>query len=232
MPKRKKKLIKGVQAIDIGDKGQTIGKTPEGEVVIINGGCVPGDTVDFLALRKKKGLKFGITKAVTELSEDRVEPRCEHFDHCGGCKWQNLNYHAQLKYKYQNVAQAIKRIAKDDDEKVSNIIGCDQQYTYRNKLEYSFSSKRWLTEEEIASGYDYSQEGGLGFHISGAFDKVLEINKCHLQDDYSNKVRNKIRELASSHNWSYYDIRNHKGFLRNIVVRNTSEVLWMLTMIF
>ena len=232
MPKRRKKIIEGVKAIDLGDKGQTIGKTPEGEVVIINGGCVPGDVIDYVALRKKKGLKFGITKQVVEFSQDRVEPVCQHFGTCGGCKWQNLSYEAQLKYKHQYVSQAIKRLAKDDEAKVSAIVGCDQLYEYRNKLEYSFSTKRWLTIEEIESGEDYGNEQGLGFHVAGAFDKVLNIEKCHLQDDYTNKIRNTIRTLAKEHDWSYYDIRNHHGLLRNVMIRNTSTGSWMFTMIF
>ncbi len=232
MAKRKKKIIENVVAIDVGDKGHTIGRTQEGEIVIINGGCVPGDTIDFLHLRKKKGLKFGLVQRITQYSVDRVASFCEHFGTCGGCKWQNLDYTAQLKYKYQAVSQAIRRIAKDDQDKVSEIIACDKISEYRNKLEYSFSSKRWLTDEEIASGQDYSHQAGLGFHIAGAFDKVLNIDKCHLQEDLSNQIRNQIGAIAKEKNWKYYDIRNNHGFLRNIVIRNTTIGEWMVTVVF
>ncbi len=228
---RKKRVIPDVLAIDIGDKGQTIGRTKEGEIVIINGGCVPGDTIDFLYLRKKKGLKFGQVKEIKSFSTDRVNPQCQHFGICGGCKWQNLSYKAQLKFKQTAVEQAIKRIAKDEEQKVETIVACKETYEYRNKLEYSFSSKRWLTLEEIKSNADFSKSNGLGFHISGAFDKVLQIEKCHLQNDLSNQIRKEVAQIAEKHQLTYYNIREHKGFFRNIIIRNSTIGEWMVTLV-
>lgn len=228
---RKKKIIPNVLAIDMGDKGQTIGKTEEGEIVIINGGCVPGDRIDFLYLKKKKGLKFGQVKEITEYSSERIDAKCSHFGTCGGCKWQNLSYSSQLNYKEKIVKQAIKRIAKDDESKVEPIMGCEDIFEYRNKLEYSFSSKRWLTYEEINSDEDFSDSKGLGFHIAGAFDKVLQIEKCHLQDNLSNQIRNRIAAIAEEHNLTYYNLRDHIGFFRNVIVRNTTLDEWMVTLI-
>lgn len=229
---RKKKVIEDIKVIDIADKGHAIGRAPSGEIVIILGGVVPGDTIDMIYTRKKKGIKHGFLKEIKELSTHRVAAKCEHFGTCGGCKWQNLDYAQQAIHKENAVKQAIKRIAKDDETKVNDILRASDIYYYRNKLEYSFSTKRWLTKEEIDSEVDYSNRSGLGFHISGAFDKVLDIQKCHLQDDLSNDIRNTLRDLASEYQWSYYDIRNHEGLLRNIMVRNSTLGQWMITFIF
>ena len=229
---RRKQVLTDIEVIDIADKGHAIGKTQEGEVVILLGGTVPGDKVDMRVHRKKKGLKHGYVTSIKSLSTDRVEARCQHFGTCGGCKWQSLDYSKQAELKERSVRNAIKRIAKDDESKVATIRAAESIYNYRNKLEYSFSTKRWLSEEEIRSGEQIEQRSGLGFHISGAFDKVLQIEKCHLQDDFSNQIRNQLGELAMSKGWSYYDIRNHKGLLRNVMVRNSTTGQWMITFIF
>lgn len=214
------------------DKGHAVGRTTEGEIVILLGGTVPGDTVDMRVHRKKKGLKHGYVTAITKFSKDRVDAKCQHFGTCGGCKWQNLHYKVQSELKERTVSQVIRRIAKDDENKVAPIKTCEKTYLYRNKLEYSFSTKRWLTEEEIRSDEHIEQRRGFGFHIAGAFDKVLEIEKCHLQDDFSNTIRNTLRDLAAEHNWSYFDIRRHVGLLRNVVVRNSTLGEWMITFVF
>ncbi|MCL4117835.1 UNVERIFIED_CONTAM: hypothetical protein GTU68_016412 [Idotea baltica] len=214
------------------DKGHAVGRTSEGEIVILLGGTVPGDTVNMRVHRKKKGLKHGYVMGITEYSKDRVEAKCQHFGTCGGCKWQHLDYKVQGELKERTVRQVIRRIAKDDEQKVEPIRVADKTYLYRNKLEYSFSTKRWLTEEEIKSDEHIEQRRGFGFHIAGAFDKVLEIQKCHLQDDFSNTIRNTLRELAAEHDWSYYDIRKHVGLLRNVVVRNSTLGEWMITIVF
>ena len=229
---RRKVIIEDVLALDIADKGQIIGKTQAGEVVVIEKGCVPGDTIDFVVNRKKKGLRHGFVHVLKKLSTDRVVPFCEHFGVCGGCKWQNLAYGKQLELKEMAVRQAIKKIAKEDGAKVQTIKGADQIKEYRNKLEYTFSSKRWLTNEEINSQEDYTNSTGLGFHIAGAFDKVLNLNTCHLQEDLTNKIRNKLGEIATEKGFSYYDIKNNHGFLRNIMIRNTLIGEWMVTIIF
>ena len=229
---RRKQVIEDVQVIDIADKGHAIGRSPNGEIVILYGGTVPGDSVTMRVARKKKGIKHGYVQNVQRYSEDRTEPRCQHFGVCGGCKWQNLVYAQQARLKENAVRQAIRRIAKDDEGKVGNIRTADPIYSYRNKLEYTFSTRRWLTPEEIQSGSDFSERSGLGFHIAGAFDKVLDIEQCHLQDDLSNTIRNKLRKLANENDWSFFDIRGNHGLLRNIIVRNTTLGQWMVTMIF
>ncbi len=230
---RKKRVIEGVEAIDIGDKGKVIARTAEGEIVMVDEGCVPGDVIDFIYMRKKKGLKAGKVKRIVKESEWRVDPFCEHFGVCGGCKWQNLDYQKQIELKERSVINAIKRIAKDDESKVDSILGCEQTERYRNKLEYTFSTKRWLTDEEIASGEDFSSEGGaVGFHRAGVFDKVVPIDQCHLQNDLTNIIRNRIAEIAKTHDMSFYNIKGHEGFLRNVILRNTIAGEWMLTMIF
>lgn len=229
---RRKTEIENVLAIDIGNKGQIIGKAPDGEIVVIMKGCVPGDTIDFIVNKKKKGLKHGFVKTIKKLSPDRVAPFCEHFGTCGGCKWQNLSYAKQLELKEEAVRQAIKRIAKDDSTKVLPIKGSDKIKEYRNKLEYTFSSKRWLTDEEVHSGADFSNRSGLGFHIAGAFDKVLHLDKCHLQEDLSNQIRNKTTEICEKAGYTFYDIRNNQGLMRNLMIRNTRTGQWMVTVIF
>ncbi len=229
---RKKRIIEDIEVIDIADKGNAIGKAPSGEIVILLGEAVPGDTVDMVYTKKKKGLKHGFVTEFKSKSSHRVEAKCDHFGTCGGCKWQHLDYAQQAMHKENAVKQAIRRIAKDDESKVNPIKTASKIYNYRNKLEYSFSTKRWLTIEEINSEEQFDQRPGLGFHISGAFDKVLNVDKCHLQDDYSNTVRNTLRDLAIENKWSFYDIRNNHGLLRNIIVRNTTLGQWMITIIF
>jgi len=229
---RRKQVIQNVAIVDIADKGHAIGRTMDGEVVILLGGTVPGDVVDMRVHRKKKGLKHGYVTEIKSHSSDRVKPQCGHFGTCGGCKWQNLDYGIQASLKERMVQQAIKRIAKDDESKVAPIRQAKNIYQYRNKLEYSFSTKRWLTEEEIGSGEVIEKKSGLGFHIAGAFDKVLQIEKCHLQDDLSNQIRNTLGQLALDNQWSFYDIRNHKGLLRNLMIKNTTLGEWMVTFIF
>ena len=203
---RKKRIIEEVDIIDIADRGHSIGKTTEGEIVIVMDQAVPGDKIDLIYTKKKKGLKHGLVERYVHFSSYRVDARCDHFGTCGGCKWQHFDYTQQLHHKENSVRQSIRRIAKDDEEKVESILGAEDLYNYRNKLEYSFASKRWLTIEEIQSGKNFDHERGLGFHISGAFDKVLNIEQCHLQDDYSNTIRNTLRDLAAVHNLSLIHI--------------------------
>ena len=229
---RRKKILENLKVIDLADRGHAIGKTEDGEIILINGGVVPGDIVDVIVTKKKKGLKFGFVKEIISQSPKRVPPVCEHFGNCGGCKWQNLRYEDQAFYKENTVRETIKRIAKDDPSKVGTIRKSDQIYSYRNKLEYTFSTKRWLTREEIESNVDYANRPGLGFHVSGAFDKVVDIETCHLQENLSNEIRNFIKVFALENNFSFYDIRKNHGFLRNIIIRNSTLGHWMVTIIF
>ena len=229
---RRKKAIAGVEIIDIGDKGHAVGKTPEGEIVILMDQPIPGDIVNMVVTRKKKSLKHGFVTEYVQRSKHKVDPQCSHFGDCGGCKWQHFDYNQQALLKENAVRQTIGRIAKDDPEKVGSIKKADRIFKYRNKLEYSFSTKRWLTQSEIDSGENFDFRPGLGFHIAGAFDKILHIDECILQESLSNDIRNRLHILANTRGYGYYDIRNNKGLLRNLVIRNTREGQWMVTIIF
>jgi len=228
---RKKKVYKDVQMTGIADKGMAVGRDKEGIVYFVDG-AVPGDNADVLVLRKKSSFRKGIVDRFNSYSEERTEPLCDHFGVCGGCKWQNLDYEAQLKYKQKAVLDAFERIAKIRPERFEQIIGCDQLFEYRNKMEYSFSHRRWVTSEEIASGEDIDFGQAVGFHRAGSFDKVVQVDKCHLQDDLSNRIRNFIHKLALERNYSYYNSRDHIGFLRNLRIRNSTLGEWMVLVIF
>ena len=157
-----------------------------------------------------------------EFSEHRVDPVCDHFGACGGCKWQNMNYDRQLFYKNQEVYNNLKRIGKIELPEFEPILGSEKQFFYRNKMEFSFSNSRWLTEKEIQSEEDYSNQNALGFHIPRMWDKILDITKCHLQEDPSNAIRNAIRSFANEHNLPFFNPRNHEGLLRTLMIRTAS----------
>jgi len=229
--RRKKKIIEKVEVVDIADKGHAIGRTPEGEIILIDG-AVPGDNIDTLILRKKKGMKFGKVLKTNSFSSFRQTPFCDHFDLCGGCKWQNLDYKKQTELKENAVRAAIRRIAQDDENKVEPILEAQKIKFYRNKLEYAFSNKRWITDEEIQSGETIADRAAVGFHRAGAFDKVVAIEQCHLQENLSNDIRNFIRDLALQKGFSFYDIRNNHGLFRNLIVRNSMLGEWMITVVF
>jgi 23S rRNA (uracil1939-C5)-methyltransferase len=167
-----------------------------------------------------------------EYSPDRIVPECEHFGTCGGCKWQHLPYSLQLRYKEKQVKDNLTRIGKIDLTEINPIIGSSEIFNYRNKLEFTFSNKRWLTSEEVQSGSAYEKECALGFHIPGLFDKVLDIKKCHLQPDPSNQIRNAVREYALKNDLSFFDLREQNGFLRNLVIRNSLEGNVMVIAVF
>ncbi len=228
---RKKKSVPDLLITGIADKGKAVGRTDSGEVIFVDG-VVPGDVVDVLVIRKKKSMSEAVVTAFKKYSEDRVSPKCLHFGVCGGCKWQNLSYDAQLKHKFQTVKDSIRRIAKLDENIVQPIIGCENNLLYRNKLEYSFSSKRWLTTKEASSDEVIDRNGALGFHKAGYFDKIVDIDQCLLQDDLTNKIRNFVRQYAIENSYSFYDLRAHEGLLRNMIVRNTTDGQWMVVVIF
>ncbi len=229
--KQKKKMVYDVPVVDVADRGKSVAKDAEGKVYFIDK-AVPGDVVDILVLKKKKSFFQGIVKEYKQLSEDRVEARCAHFGVCGGCKWQHLDYEAQLKFKSNTVVNAMTRIGKLDAGLIDPIKGAKKIFNYRNKLEYSFSSKRWLTDAEIQTDGKIDQSPALGFHAPGAFDKVVDVEQCHLQDDLSNDIRNFTREYTHKHEMEYYDARAHTGLMRNMVVRNTTLGHWMIIMSF
>ena len=228
---RKPKIARDILISGIADKGMCVGRDAEGKVYFITD-CVPGDTVDAVIKKKKKGVPFGFAIEIKNHSPHRVDPFCEHFGVCGGCKWQHLDYKIQLEQKEQQVKDAIRRIAKVEPKEFLPILGNKTLSHYRNKLEFSFSNKRWITEEEVAEGHPIEQRKALGFHRPGTFDKVVDINECHLQNDVSNRIRNHVRELTLSEEYKYYDIRGNHGFLRQMVVRTNRKGEVMLILIF
>lgn len=218
--KRERKIFKNVTITGIADRGKGIGRSEEGEVIFVER-VAPGDVVDVQSLRKKKGVNQGYPLEFIKLSEDRVEPKCEHFEECGGCKWQHLDYKKQVSEKDRVVRDAVKRIAKVEVENFQDILACEDIFYYRNKMEYAFCNKRWLTNEEIASGVSNEQKV-LGFHRAGAFDKILHIDKCWLQYEPSNEIRNFVFELAVEQGLSFDDPKAKTGFMRNVMIRISS----------
>ncbi|MEZ4907370.1 MAG: 23S rRNA (uracil(1939)-C(5))-methyltransferase RlmD [Saprospiraceae bacterium] len=226
-----KKYIENFDIVDIADRGKAVGKSKDGKVVFLTG-VVPGDKAEVLIYKKRKGNLEGKVVRILEESPFRVKPVCSHFEYCGGCKWQNLNYEKQLEYKDNQVKASLQRIAKVETEKFLPILGSEEEYYYRNKLEFSFSNKRWLTDEEVKSEIDINQENVLGFHASGNFEKIIPIEHCYLQADPSNQIRNFIRDFTLDKNYSYWDAKNHLGLMRNIIVRTSSLGQVMVTISF
>lgn len=192
------------------------------ELVIFVPYVVPGDVVDLQVKRKKNHYAEAVAVKFHEKSPLRTEPFCSHFGVCGGCKWQCLSYEEQLKYKQKQVFDNLTRIGKVELPEFRPILGSEKTRFYRNKLEFTFSNKRWLTEEEVKQDVKYDQMNAVGFHILGAFDKVLAIDKCWLQDDISNQIRNAVRDYAYAHNFPFFDLRTQEGLLRNIMIRTSS----------
>ncbi|MGE0567300.1 MAG: 23S rRNA (uracil(1939)-C(5))-methyltransferase RlmD [Bacteroidia bacterium] len=202
----------------------------EGWVVFIKG-AVPGDVVNARVFKKKKNLLEASIVSVEKSSEGRIEPVCKHFGVCGGCKWQNLSYQSQIEFKEKHVKDAIERIGKIAYGEFRPILGNKVPYFYRNKLEYTFSNKRWLTAEELGNK-DELNTNGIGFHIPGLFDKVIDIEECHLQNEASNAIRNAIREYAFRNKLTFFDIRGKSGMLRTLMIRTTStgELMVVISM--
>lgn len=228
---RKKKelpLLEKVTITDVAAEGKAVAKV--NELVIFVPYVVPGDVVDLQVKRKKNHYAEAVAVKFHEKSPLRTEPFCSHFGVCGGCKWQCLSYEEQLKYKQKQVFDNLTRIGKVELPEFRPILGSEKTRFYRNKLEFTFSNKRWLTEEEVKQDVKYDQMNAVGFHIPGAFDKVLAIDKCWLQDDISNQIRNAVRDYAYAHNFPFFDLRTQEGLLRNIMIRtsSTGELMVML----
>ena len=201
-------------------EGEAIAKV--NDLVIFVPYVVPGDVVDLQIKRKKN--KYAEAEAVNfhEYSSTRAVPFCQHYGICGGCKWQVLPYAEQIKYKQKQVEDNLRRIGKIELPEISPILGSAKTEFYRNKLEFTFSDKRWLTYEEVKQEVKYDQMNAVGFHIPGAFDKVLAIEKCWLQNDISNRIRNAVRDYAYEHNYSFINLRSQEGMLRNMIIRTSS----------
>lgn len=230
MGRRRKQIVENLTVHGIADKGIAVARDEEGMVYFVKG-AVPGDVIDMVVLRKKKGFKTGVVKNFKSYSDKRVTPFCAHFDTCGGCKWQNLTYADQLIYKQETVVSALTRIGKLPHDIILPIIGSEKTRNYRNKLEYSFSTKCWLTDEQISSGVEGLQKPALGFHAPGTYDKVIDVDLCHLQEDLSDEIRNWTKDYALEHKLSYFDIRGNHGFFRNMIVRNSTLGEWMVNII-
>ena len=223
-------VIEGVEITGVAAEGKSLARVDDMVVFIPYG--APGDIVDVKLDKKKKSYAEGHIVRMAKPSELRTEPFCEHFGVCGGCKWQHLPYEYQLQCKQQQVTDALERIAKVELPPVSPILGSERTLHYRNKLEFTFSNKMWLTYEQMQSGEEFGDRNALGFHIPGAFDKVLDIRRCWLQDDISNELRLFIRHYALERGYSFYDLRAQHGVMRTLMVRTTSTGELMLIVVF
>ena len=232
MARKRKRLplLENIEITGTAAEGKAVAKV-DGMAVFVPFGA-PGDRVDIQLTRKKKSFAEGRITRFHSYSDKRVEPFCEHFGVCGGCKWQHLPYEEQLRFKQQQVQDHLERIGKVELPEFLPIMGAPQTTFYRNKLEFTFSDKRWLTDEEVASGKEFTQMNSLGFHIPGMFDKVLDIHKCWLQDDRSNEIRNGVRQFCLDNDYSFFDLRKQSGLMRTLMIRNTSIGEWMVIVVF
>lgn len=219
--KTKRQVFENVTVLDAAAKGKTIGKAPDGRVIFLTN-TVPGDIVDVQTTKKRKAYFEGIATTFHSLSDKRVDPVCQHFGVCGGCKWQDMGYEHQLFYKQKEVENNLKRIGHLELPELTPILGSKKQYFYRNKMEFSFSDSRWLTLDEIQSDNQITDKNALGFHIPGMWDKILDIKKCHLQEDPSNAIRLETKRFAVDNGLTFFNPRNQYGMLRTLMIRTTS----------
>jgi len=226
---REKIRINNVEIIDIAEGGKGVGKAED--LVLFIPHAIPGDVVDVEIQRKKKSFAEANVLELKTPSLHRTEALCKHFGVCGGCKWQHMNYDAQLFYKQKSVEDALSRIGKVDTSSIEAILPSENTTYYRNKLEYTFSNQRWLTPDEISRNEEF-ERNALGFHVPLRFDKILAINHCYLQADPSNAIRNSLNDFAIQKGISFYDLRKHEGALRNLIIRNTSIGELMVIVVF
>ena len=221
-------LLERVTISDVAAEGKALARV--NDLVVFVPYVVPGDVVDLQVKRKKNHYAEAVAVKIHEESPMRVKPFCQHYGVCGGCKWQCLGYEDQIRYKQKQVYDNLTRIGKVELPEFRPILGSEKTIYYRNKLEYTFSDKRWLTEDEVKQDVIYDEKNAVGFHIPGAFDKVLAIEKCWLQDDISNQIRNAIRDYAIGHGLSFFNLRSQTGMLRNMMVRTstTGELMVLL----
>ena len=219
MPRKNKKIeFHKIEITDAGAKGKCVAKAPDGKIIFINN-VVPGDVVDVQTFKKRKKFYEASVTKIHRFSDHRIEPSCEYFGSCGGCKWQNMEYSKQLFYKEKEVKNNLEKIGKIKVNELLPIKGAKKKYFYRNKMEFSFSNNRWLSYDEIKSQQQIKERNALGFHIPGMWDKILDINKCWLQEDPSNEIRNKIKEFATKNNIPFFDPNKQKGVLRTLMIR-------------
>jgi 23S rRNA (uracil1939-C5)-methyltransferase len=228
--KFKQYIIPNIAITNAGSDGKSIAR--EGEKVVLVDFAVPGDIVDVFVSSSKKKVNFGRVDKIITPSVDRIIPFCSHFGICGGCKWQHMSYNAQLKYKNQQVLDAFERIGKFSFPPLMPILGSSKTQGYRNKLEYSFIDRKWLENIADKDSMDESGHKGLGFHIPGRFDKVLDIEHCYHQPDPSNKIRLAIKDFSIKHHYTFHNPHSQQGFMRNIFIRNSSIGEWMVVVVF
>jgi 23S rRNA (uracil1939-C5)-methyltransferase len=228
MARKKKELpiLENITITDVAAEGKALARVDD--MVVFVPFTVPGDIVDLQVRRKKHHYCEAEVIRFIKYSDVREKPLCEHFGVCGGCKWQTLPYEEQIKFKQQQVCDQLTRIGKIQLPEISPILGSVQTQCYRNKLEFGCSNKRWLTREQVATGVTFDQMNAIGFHITGAFDKIFPIDKCWLMDDLNNEIRNAIRDYAYQTNMTFFDLREQRGLLRNLMVRNSNTGEWML----
>ncbi|MBU2651103.1 MAG: 23S rRNA (uracil(1939)-C(5))-methyltransferase RlmD [Bacteroidetes bacterium] len=229
MKKRRNKpvIIENLEILDAGSEGKAVGRF-ENRVVFVPY-AVPGDVCDIMVIKSKNNYMEGRVDAIKHYSDKRMDPRCIHFGVCGGCKWQNMQYQHQLFYKQKQVEDNLRRIGHLDLPKISPILPSEDIFHYRNKMEYTFMNRKWFTDPaEMDSD---NNRNGLGFHLPGKFDKILDLKECHLQDDTGNRIRLEARKYALEHNFTFHDIRSYDGFLRNLIIRNTTTGEWMVILI-
>lgn len=224
-------VLEQISILDFAAEAKCIAKVND-EVIFVQGTVAPGDIADLRILKSKKKFKQAQAINIQALSPFRTEAPCEHFGVCGGCKWQHVSYDAQLSFKQRQVKDNLERIAKVKLPEFQPILGSDEEYYYRNKLEFTFSSSRWLTNEEIGKE-DLGSMNALGFHVPGRFDKILPVDHCYLQPVSSNAIRNGVRDFAEANGISFYELKNQKeGALRNLIIRNASSGEWMVVVQF
>jgi len=227
--KKKFPILEKVLITDVAAEGVALARV--NDMVVFVPHVIPGDVVDIQINRKRTSYQEGFPIAFHEYSKDRIEPFCSHFGACGGCKWQILPYDKQLFYKAKQVKDVFQRIGKFAFPEIKPIKASAHTEFYRNKLEFSFSNKRWLTNEDMADRESITDFNAVGFHVTGKFDKIVDVTKCHLQQDPSNAIRNEVKEYATEHNLTFFDIKEHSGFLRSLIIRtaSTGEVMVILS---
>jgi 23S rRNA (uracil1939-C5)-methyltransferase len=225
----KRIIIEGLQITKMAAEGRAMGYH-EGKVIFVDYG-VPGDIVNVQTTVSKKDYAVASILEVITPAASRIQAICEHFGTCGGCRWQHIPYSEQLKFKQQLVQEAFQRIGHLTFPEISPIIGAPDVFQYRNKMEYTFSNRGWLTQEQIDSGQDFERRA-LGFHVPGRFDGVMQINQCHLQDDLGNQIRNFVHQYSLQKDFSFYNVKSNEGFLRNLIMRNNIAGEWMVTLSF
>lgn len=230
MSRKRKELpvLPEIEITGVAAEGKSIARFNDMVIFIPFG--APGDIADIKIDRKKHSYAEGHIERLITPSPIRTQPRCEHFTVCGGCRWQHLPYEYQLECKQKQVTDALTRIAKVELPEISPIIGSKEIWHYRNKMEYTFSNKKWLTFDQLRSGEEFPDRDAAGFHIPAAFDKVLDINRCHLQDDFGNRLRNFIKDYGKAEGMSFYDLKSNSGFLRTLMIRiaSTGEIMVLM----